>query len=217
MIKGLIFDLDGTLIDSIKDITTSVNLSLKEYGFEEVSLDFVRKNTGKGFRRLIQDSLPLVKNEKLIDEITANYTIKYGEHYSDETDAYKGVKETLEILQDKGIKLSVNSNKKDIYTKNLMKKIFPNINFIAVYGEREGIENKPDPTTANEIIKLMNLTKEEVLYVGDSEVDIKTAKNANLKSIGCKWGFRGEETLIKEGATYIIDKPQEIIDIVERK
>ena len=216
MIKGLIFDLDGTLIDSIKDITTSVNLSLKEYGFEEVSIDFVRKNTGKGFRKLIEDSLPFVKEEKLIDEITANYTIKYGEHYNDETDAYKGVKQTLTTLQEKGIKLAVNSNKKDIYTKNLMKKIFENINFTAVYGERVGIQNKPDPTTANEIIELMNLKKEEVLYVGDSEVDIKTAKNAKLKSIGCKWGFRKEEVLIKEGATYIIDKPQEILEIVER-
>ena len=214
MIKGLIFDLDGTLIDSIKDITTAVNLALNEYGFDEVSLDFVRKNTGKGFRILIQDSLPEVKDDKLIDEITELYTIKYSEHYKDETKAYKGIKETLKALQDKGIKLAVNSNKKDLYTKNLMKKIFPNINFISVYGEREGIKNKPDPTTANEIIEKMGLKKEEVLYVGDSEVDIKTSKNANLKSIGCKWGFRKEEVLIQEGATYIIDRPEEILKIV---
>lgn len=216
MIKGLIFDLDGTLIDSIKDITTSVNLALKEYGYKKVSLDFVKKNTGKGFRMLIKDSLPEVKDDKLIDEITALYTIKYSEHYNDKTDAYEGIKETLTLLQEKGIKLAINSNKKDLYTKNLMKKIFPNINFIAVYGEREGIKNKPDPTSANEIVDLMKLDKSEVLYVGDSEVDIRTSKNANLKSIGCKWGFRKEETLIKEGATYIIDKPKQIIDIIER-
>ena len=216
MIKGLIFDLDGTLIDSIKDITTSVNLSLKEYGFKEVSLDFVRKNTGRGFRVLVQDSLSEVKDDKLIDEITDLYTAKYGEHYKDETNAYEGIKETLTLLQEKGIKLAVNSNKKDIYTKSLMKKIFPNIDFIAVYGEREGIKNKPDPTSANEIVDIMKLDKQEVLYVGDSEVDIRTAKNANLKSIGCKWGFRKEQVLIEEGATYIIDKPQEMIDIIER-
>lgn len=216
MIKGLIFDLDGTLIDSIEDICFSLNLAIKEYGYEEISVDFVRKNTGKGFRKLVEDSLPQIKDPKLIDEITDLYTIKYSEHYNDSTDAYAGMKETLTKLQEKGIKIAANSNKKDLYTKNLMKKIFPNINFVAVFGERENIPNKPDPTTANEIIEMMNLSKEEVLYVGDSEVDIRTSKNANLKSIGCKWGFRGEETLIKEGATYIIDKPIEILDIVER-
>lgn len=216
MIKGLIFDLDGTLIDSIEDICFSLNLAIKEYGYEEISVDFVRKNTGKGFRKLVEDSLPQIKDPKLIDEITDLYTIKYSEHYNDSTDAYEGMKETLTKLQEKDIKIAANSNKKDLYTKNLMKKIFPNINFVAVFGERENIPNKPDPTTANEIVELMNLSKEEVLYVGDSEVDIRTSKNANLKSIGCKWGFRGEETLIKEGATYIIDKPIEILDVVER-
>ena len=216
MIKGLIFDLDGTLIDSIEDICFSLNLAIKEYGYEEISVDFVRKNTGKGFRKLVEDSLPQIKDSKLIDEITDLYTIKYSEHYNDSTDAYEGMKETLTKLQEKGIKIAANSNKKDLYTKNLMKKIFPNINFVAVFGERENIPNKPDPTTANEIVELMNLSKEEVLYVGDSEVDIRTSKNANLKSIGCKWGFRGEGTLIKEGATYIIDKPIEILDVVER-
>ena len=214
MIKGLIFDLDGTLIDSINDICCSLNLAIKEYGYEEVSVDFVRKNTGKGFRKLIEDSLPQVKDPKLIDDITNLYTKKYAEHYNDSTDAYEGMKETLTKLQEKGIKIAANSNKKDLYTKNLMKKIFPNINFVAVFGEREGVTNKPDPTTANEIIGLMGLNKEEVLYVGDSEIDIKTAKNANLKSIGCKWGFRKEEVLIKEGATYIIGSPSEILDVI---
>lgn len=214
MIKGLIFDLDGTLIDSIGDIHYSVNLAIKDYGYEEVSYDFVKKNTGRGFRILIQDCLPQIKDDKLIDEITSTYSKYYGEHYNERTVAYDGVHETLRKLQNLNIKLAVNSNKKDEYTKQLMKKIFPDINFVSVYGERKGINNKPNPSTAIEIVGDMGLKKEEVLYVGDSEVDIKTAKNGGLSSIGCKWGFRGEETLKNEGATYIIDRPSEIIDIV---
>ena len=110
--------------------------------------------------------------------------------------------------------LAIYSNKKDDYTKQLMKSIFPKVKFIAVYGERENVKNKPDPTTANEIVKLMKLSKDEVLYVGDSEVDIRTSKNAGLDSIGCKYGFRGEETLKKEGATYFVNTPLEIVDVV---
>lgn len=215
MIKALIFDLDGTLIDSIGDIHYSVNLAIKEYGYEEVSYDFVKQNTGKGFRRLIQDCLPQINDDKLIDEITECYTNKYGEHYNERTVAYKDVYETLLKLQELGIILSVNSNKKDKYTKVLMESIFPKIKFNKVYGEREGVKNKPDPTTANEIISELELKKDEVLYVGDSEVDIKTAKNTGLNSIGCTYGFRGRDTLIKEGATYIIDSPLEILKIVK--
>lgn len=215
MIKGLIFDLDGTLIDSIGDIHYSVNLAIKEYGFDEVSYDFVKLNTGRGFKILIQDCLPQVKDDELIDSITKTYSDYYGKHYNEKTVAYDGMYDTLLKLQELGIKLAVNSNKKDEYSKELMKKIFPKIEFVEVYGERVGIKNKPDPTTALELIELMKLEKDEVLYVGDSEVDIRTANNANLKSIGCKWGFRGEEILKKEKATYIIDSPKDILKVVK--
>ena len=217
MIKGLIFDVDGTLIDSIGDIHYCVNLALKEFGFDEVEYDFVKLNTGRGFRILIQDCLPQVRDEKLIDEITKVYSAYYGKHYNEKTKAYDDIHDALRKLQEFGIKMGVNSNKKDSYTKDLMSTIFPDIKFTAVYGERPGIKNKPDPTTTFEIIEMMNLEKEEVLYVGDSEVDIRTSKNAGLNSIGCKWGFRGEEILKKENATFIIDNPLEIIDIVKEK
>lgn len=214
MIKGLIFDVDGTLIDSIGDIHYSLNLALRDFGFNEVDYDFVKLNTGRGFRVLIQDCLPNVHDDKLIDQITESYSKHYGEHYKEKTRVYDGVHDTLRKLQELGFKMGVNSNKKDKYTKDLISSIFPDIRFIAVYGERTGIKNKPDPSSTNDIIRLMNLKKEEVLYVGDSEVDIRTSKNAKLNSIGCKWGFRKEETLKEEGATYIIDKPEEIIRIV---
>lgn len=213
MIKGLIFDLDGTLIDSIADIHYSVNLALKKHGYPEQPYEFVKLNTGRGFKRLIQDCLPYVEDLE-IEKVLKSYVKFYGEHYNKRTKAYDGINDTLLALEEAGIKLAVNSNKKDEYTKQLMKTIFPQINFVAVFGERENIKNKPDPTTANEIVDMMGLNKNEVLYVGDSEVDIRTAKNAKLDSIGCEYGFRGKDILIKEGATYFIKKPSEILDIV---
>lgn len=214
MIKGLIFDLDGTLIDSIGDIHYSINLALEKHGYEKQSYDFVKLNTGRGFRVLVKDCLPKDVSDEVIDEVNITYTKFYGEHYNERTKAYDEVYETLLKLQEQGIKLAVNSNKKDEYTKNLIKSIFPKIEFVAVYGERVGIKNKPDPQTAHEIVNIMGLQINEVLYVGDSEVDIRTAKNGGFESIGCKWGFRGEDILYKEGATYIIDRPSKIIDVI---
>ena len=215
MIKGLIFDLDGTLIDSIGDIAFSANLTLKENGYETRNEDFVRMATGRGFKKLIADMLPEGSSDELVDEMTKKFAVNYGNHYCERTKAYDGIYDLLKALQDKGIKLAVNSNKKDEMTKNLMKKIFPEINFLEVIGERVGIANKPDPYTALEIVSKMDFDINEVMYVGDSEVDINTANNAKLKSIGCLWGFRDRETLNKQGATYIVEKPNDILEIVK--
>ena len=215
MISGLIFDLDGTLIDSIADITFSSNLALSKYGYSSRSEEFVRKNTGKGFRKLIKDMLPDNTSDELIDEITNLYTIEYGKHYMDKTKAYDGVKEMLLKLQNDGIKLAVNSNKKNEYTVNLMKKIFPDIDFVATIGERKGIVNKPDPTTALEIANIMHLNTNEICYVGDSEVDMKTGHNANMRTIACLWGFRSKEVLLAENPTVIVNKPIDIYNFIK--
>lgn len=212
MIKGLIFDLDGTLINSIGDIHYSLNLALKEHGYKEVSLESAQNNTGKGFRYLIKKSLPENSSDEIIDEVNKIYTKYYGEHYHERTCSYEGIHELLQQLNKRNIKIAVNSNKKDEYTKNLMKIIFPDIKFTAVFGERIGIPNKPNSTSADEIISIMKLNKEEVYYVGDSEIDIKTAKNAKLKSIGCLWGFRTKEVLEKQEADIIVYKPNEILN-----
>ena len=212
MIKGLIFDLDGTLINSIGDIHHSLNLALKYHGYEEVSLEDAQKHTGRGFRKLIVDSLPVNTSEKIIDEVNKTYTKFYGEHYHERTYGYKGIYELLQELNKRNIKIAVNSNKKDEYTKNLMKIIFKDIEFTAVFGERIGIPTKPNPLTANQIISIMELDKNEVCYVGDSEVDIQTGKNANIKTIGCLWGFRTREILEKENPDIIVSKPEEILN-----
>ena len=212
MIKGLIFDLDGTLINSIGDIHYSLNLALKYHGYEEVSLEDAQKNTGRGFRKLIVKSLPANTSDKIVDEVNKTYTKFYGEHYHERTYGYEGIYELLKELNKRNIKIAVNSNKKDEYTKNLMKIIFKNIEFSAVFGERIGIPTKPNPATAEEIISIMELDKNEVCYVGDSEVDIQTGKNTNIKTIGCLWGFRSKEVLEKENPDIIVFKPEEILN-----
>ena len=212
MIKGLIFDLDGTLINSIGDIHYSLNLALKHHGYEEVSLEDAQKNTGRGFRKLIVESLPINTSDQIIDEVNKTYTKFYGEHYHERTYGYEGIYELLKELNKRNIKIAVNSNKKDEYTKNLMKIIFKDIEFTAVFGERIGIPTKPNPATAEEIISIMELDKNEVCYVGDSEVDIQTGKNTNIKTIGCLWGFRSKETLEKENPDIVVSKPEEILN-----
>lgn len=216
MIKGLIFDLDGTLINSIADIHYSLNLALKIHGYEEVDLKTTQSRVGRGFRKLIEDCLSEVKDEKIIDEVNKTYTKCYSEHYHDKTYGYDGVNELLKQLNKNNIQIAVNSNKKDEYTKNLMNILFPDVKFVAVFGERIGIERKPNPTSALEIIDIMKLDKDEVCYVGDSEIDMQTAKNANIKSIGCEWGFRNREILEKEKADIIVKKPIDILNYVRK-
>lgn len=212
MIKGIIFDLDGTLLDTIADIHNAVNLTLKEYGYPLQSYEYVKLKTGRGFRKLIEDVLPQGASEEEIQKVHTTYSIMYGKHYCEKTTAYEGIHELLQELNKLNIKIAVNSNKKDEYTKNLMKIIFPDIKFEAVFGERIGVPTKPNPAAANQIINIMNLDKQEVYYIGDSEVDIKTAKNAELKSIGCLWGFRDLNVLQEAGADIIVQNPSDILN-----
>lgn len=215
MIKGLIFDLDGTLINSSEDITYSLNLSLTKYGYEKVSEEKAKYYMGRGFRNLIKDVLPLDSDDKILDEITSYYSLVYGNHYMDNTKPYEGVSELLSKLQNMNIKLAANSNKKNEFTCKLMKNLFPNINFVATFGQREDVPIKPDPTSALEIINMMKLNINEVAYVGDSEVDMKTGINAGIKTIGCLWGFRSKKQIEAFNPTIIVSKPNEILDYIK--
>lgn len=138
----------------------------------------------------------------------------YDRRYLDKTKPYDGIDELLNLLVEKGIKLGVNSNKNDKYTKIMIEKFFKRIPFVRVYGEREGVHNKPDPTTALEMAQSMAFKPEEVLFIGDSNTDIMTAKHAHMDSVGVLWGFRRREELYKCGANYIVSDWKEILDIV---
>ena len=212
--KGIIFDLDGTLINSIEDIVDSMNEVLNEYGMATFTLEEYKTKIGSGIRNLVKRSLPENTKEEEIDEAVKLYEKFYEKNYLNKTKAYEGIDELLEKLVEMDIKLGINSNKKDNYTKELAKKIFKNIPFIKVFGEREGIPIKPDTTTMLEIVEAMELQPEEVLYIGDSDVDMITGKNANMDTVGVELGFRSKEELISSGATYIISTPKDLLDII---
>lgn len=214
MIKGIILDVDGTILETLSDIKASLNIVLNEYGFESRDYDQVRLAIGKGSKKLVEASLPEGVDSELVEEIADKYLKVYGTHYNIETKPYDGIKELLNELENKGIILGVNTNKPDAYAKDLIAKHFPGNKFIEIYGAVPGVPNKPDPTSSNELVKKMGFKKEEVLYIGDSESDVMTAKNAGLKCIGCLWGFRDLDTLTKAGADYIVKNPKEILDIL---
>lgn len=213
--KGIIFDLDGTLLDTIEDISDSVNMALMEFGFPTHTYEEYKLKLGNGFRDLIEKSVPDGSDKDTIDKVLDLFTKYYKDNFKNKTKQYNGIIELLEVLNRKGYKLAINSNKRDDYTNSLSSKIFSQIPFIAVFGERRGIPKKPDPTSTLEIVGLMGLTNREVIFIGDSNTDILTANNAKVDSIGVTWGFRTYEELKSNGATYIVSDPMEILNIVE--
>ena len=215
MIKGIIFDLDGTTIHTLPDLQESLNKALKEYGFPERTYDQVRLGIGNGYRKLIDSAVPEEIPEEIKVSLAERYKQIYSENYANHSYPYEGMKEVLQQMQEKGIKLAVNSNKSTENTNRLITKNFPGINFVAVIGARKDIPLKPDPYTANEIIEMMGLKKEEVFYVGDSDVDMHTGHNAGLKTVGCLWGFRDRETLEEADADYIVAKPEELLECLK--
>lgn len=211
MIKGIIFDLDGTTLSTLEDIQDSLNVALKEYGIEEKTYDEVRLGVGRGYINLVKAVVPSDYKQEKVLEIAERYKDIYSNNCDKKTKPYPGITELLQELQNRNIKIAINSNKSDKNTKNIIFKNFPGINFVEVFGSRPDVNIKPDPAGANYIIEKMNLSKDEVLYVGDSETDMATARNAGLKAAGCLWGFRDKETLINNGADIILDKPKDLL------
>jgi len=213
VIKGIIFDLDGTTIDTLNELYISINQTLKNYGYPTKTKDEVRLGVGRGFRKLVETVVPEKLSEEKMAEIGHDYQESYTQNYLKST-VYPEMPKLLKELQDRGILLAVNSNKSDRFTKALIAKNYPDIRFTAVYGRREGVPLKPDPTTAKEIADLMGLKTEEVLYVGDSDVDMRTGINAGMKTAGCLWGFRDRKTLTEAGADFILEKPEDLLKLL---
>lgn len=216
--KGIIFDLDGTLLNTIEDLTDSVNEVMKRYGFPIHETKDCKKMVGNGFRSLLRRALPIEKQqeESLIDEALNQFSKAYQERYLHKTSPYQGIPELVDELAKRGIALAVNSNKREDYTSALIQKFFARISFAAVYGEREkdGIPKKPDPTAALKITELMGFQPNEILYIGDSKTDMETGRNAGMDTVGVTWGFRDREELEKNDASYIADHPEDIISLI---
>lgn len=214
MIKGIIFDLDGTLLNTIDDLTNSVNDTLKFFNDE-------RRNTneqtmamvGHGMKNLIKNLFP-GKDESFILKALDVFLDAYARQYTNCTKPYEGIKEVIDSLIEKGYKVGVNSNKNNDYTLHLIKLHFPNMNLEYVTGVKPGDKIKPDPTNVNGIINKMELKNDEILYVGDSPTDYQTSKNANLKFVGVSWGYRTKEQIHNAGADIVIDKANEILNLL---
>lgn len=215
--KGLIFDLDGTLLNTIPDIRKALNAVLEDYGFAELTENEVAVYLGNGFRYLVESALPETKKEELLEEALLKFEYYYSLYYLDDTRPYPGIKVLLQQLQKQGYLLAVNSNKKESYAINLLAQFFPEIHFCDVWGMRQGIPGKPNPQAAFAILEKMNLSHEEVLYIGDSETDYATAKNAGLPFIAVTWGFRSPEKLQELGVSQLVYSAQELEKCIQDK
>lgn len=204
-----IFDLDGTVLYTLEDLYLSTNYALKKNGLAERSLDEVRRFVGNGIRKLIERAVPENTDTDMINSVHEDFTRHYKVHCADHTRLYDGIEDMLRNLKKAGVKLAVVSNKADYAVKELCEDFFCDM-FDAVVGEREGVRKKPAPDSVNEVMRMLGFTSEKCVYIGDSDVDILTAKNAKMSCISVDWGFRDRAFLIESGARYIVSSPKEI-------
>ena len=211
MKKLVIFDLDGTLLNTIADLANSTNYALKVLGYPIHEPDKYNFMVGNGINKLFERALPDgEKTEENVLRIRQEFVPYYDQHNADKSRPYPGVTELLETLQTAGMQLAVASNKYQAATEKLIAHYFPNIKFTAVFGQREGIPVKPDPIIVKEILQIAKVQEEETLYVGDSGEDMQTAINAGVTSCGVTWGFRPRTELESFHPDHIVDNAEEI-------
>jgi len=213
MYDTVIFDLDGTLLDTLQDLANSANFALKEFGYPERSLDEVRSFVGNGTRRLMELCCPDGEDNPRFEALYGVFQRHYDEHCQDNTKPYDGVIELLNELTKKEYKLAIVSNKPDGPCKELCRRFFGNYISVAI-GEKPTVKKKPAPDTVNKALSELFSEKWEAVYVGDSEVDIQTAKNAGVDCISVTWGFRTEEWLRDNGGTLFAHEPKDVLKLL---
>lgn len=205
-----VFDLDGTILNTLEDLRDSVNYALAAEGFPGHTLQEIRDFVGNGIRKLIDRAVPKNTPAEQADKVFDIFKEYYGRHCADKTKPYEGIPELLKELKKTGMRLAVISNKADYAVKILCDRYFPGI-FDAAYGARENIEKKPAPAAVFNLLKEFSIHKENAVYIGDSEVDIKTAENAGMDMIIVTWGFREKMVLLQNGAENLVSSPEEIL------
>lgn len=213
MYKAVIFDLDGTLLDTIEDIAISCNFVLKQFGKPPFSLEEYKLFVGQGANQLFKDILPEL-NEEEQKKAKDIFEEHYAKQYSINTKLYPDINKLLTFLKTRGFKLAILSNKPNVFTKKCAIKYLKDWEFDVVYGIREGIERKPNPQGVFDILDELKVEAGETLFIGDTKVDMQTAKNASMDSVGVLWGFRGEKELREHGAKYIVKTPKELIKLI---
>ena len=215
--KAVIFDLDGTLVDSLADLSDSVNLMLKSYGFPTHEMEQYRYFVGNGSKKLMERTLPRDKaaSAEFVEEALVKYKAIYKERLLEKTRPYNGVRELLAELKSRGIPLGVCTNKHNDAALTIVKILFAPGTFEEVLGDRPGFPKKPNPATPLEIASHLGVKPDEVAYLGDTSVDMETAVHAGFLPVGVLWGFRPEEELVKSGAKVLLKAPLELLEKVE--
>ena len=213
MIKTVIFDLDGTLLNTLEDLKDSTNFALAQFNFPTRTLEEIRNFVGNGVKVLIERAVPAGTDSQTIEKCLAIFKENYSKNMYNHTKPYNGINQILTKLKEKGLKIAVVSNKFDSAVKNLCNLYFENLIDIAI-GQADDVPKKPAPNGVFKAMKFLMAEKSSTVYVGDSEVDVATAQNADLPCIGVTWGFRDEKDLV--GAKYIIGEPIELLEIIGR-
>lgn len=207
---AVIFDLDGTLTDTLGDLRNSVNFALRQFGFPERTLDEIRSFVGNGVRKLIYLSVPENTSEEVSEKCLDVFKEYYKNNSLVETKPYDGIIPMIEILKNQGVRTAVVTNKMHEAAKEIAEIFFGDLIDITL-GQIDGVAQKPEPDGIYHVLEKLGVSKEKSVYVGDSEVDCITAKNADIPCIGVTWGFRDESVLVENGADFIADTPDDII------
>ncbi len=214
--KLIVFDLDGTLLNSLEDLADSANNVLEQHGFPTHPVDAYRYFVGDGVRKLIERILPMEERTNArIEQCRQEFVAYYKVHMEDKTSVYKGITELLTELKKRRLKVAVATNKVHIAVKPLMEKYFPGIQFDSMIGQREGVPVKPAPQIMYDILKETGCEPSETLHVGDTATDMQLAHNAGITPVGVLWGYRPLEELQEAGARYIIEHPLELLKFVD--
>lgn len=214
-ITTVIFDLDGTLLNTLEDLKDAVNHALTQFGYPVKSLEQVRLSVGNGVAKLIERVLPGGMENPDFEPCLNAFREYYSRHLQDRTEPYPGIPEALSMLKERGYRLGIVSNKFDAAVKRLREDYFPDTIAVAI-GESSDVRKKPAPDCVYKAMEELRCTKEQTVYVGDSDVDVATAHNSGLKCIGVTWGFRDAQVLGEAGADWIIQEPGELPDILGR-
>ena len=206
-----IFDMDGTILNTLEDLADSLNYALSCSNYPTRTLDEVRNFVGNGIRKLIERAVPAGTSPEELEQVYADFTAYYSKHCYDKTKPYSGIMETIQNLRKQGIKTAVVSNKADYGVQILCKQYFDGLFDYAV-GEQTGVQRKPAPDSVNTVLDKLKINRKNAVYIGDSDVDIDTARNAEMDCISVDWGFRDPSFLQQHGAKIMVSSPEELLN-----
>jgi phosphoglycolate phosphatase len=215
--QAVVFDLDGTLIDSLEDIADAMNRALEDLGYRGHPADDYRLFVGSGVARLVERTLPAGVSRQVQQRCAERFREIYRETCNVKTRVYDGVPQLLQALTELGIRLAVLSNKPHSFTVACVEHQLAHVPFDAVLGQRDGIPHKPDPTAALQIADQLSTVPRQCLFLGDTAVDMQTARNAGMFPVGALWGFRDRDELLEAGAEVLVERPGELLTLVARR